>query len=39
VVAGKQWGGVFLCTDVWIKRGETWQVATRHSSPVLNQGE
>lgn len=39
LVAGKQWGGVFLFTDVWIKRSERWQVATRHSSPVFDQQE
>ena len=36
LVAGKEWGGVFLNTHVWIKREDSWQVVTCHSSPVLN---
>ncbi len=40
LVAGKDWGGDFLFTDVWIKKADGWQVVTRHSSPVLGaQGE
>jgi ketosteroid isomerase-like protein len=37
LVAGNEWGGTFLFTDVWIKKNESWQVSTRHSSPVFNQ--
>ena len=33
VVSGKQWGGDFLVTDVWIKQGRRWRVVTRHLSP------
>jgi len=36
LVAGKEWGGEFLFTDVWIKQGNGWRVVTRHSSPVLD---
>lgn len=32
-VAGKQWSGDFLVTDVWIKQGRRWRVVTRHLSP------
>jgi ketosteroid isomerase-like protein len=35
VVAGREWGGIFLLTDVWIKEDGRWRAATRHSSPVL----
>lgn len=34
-VAGNEWGGEFLLTDVWIKQGNDWRVVTRHTSPVL----
>jgi hypothetical protein len=34
LVAGNEWGGVFLFTDVWIQRDERWQVVSRHSSPI-----
>jgi len=34
LVAGKEWGGVFLFTDLWIKRTGLKAVA-RHSSPVF----
>ena len=36
LVAGKEWEGEFLFTDVWINRGNGWKVVTRHTSPVLN---
>jgi hypothetical protein len=35
LIAGKEWGGEFIFTDVWIKQGTGWQVVTRHTSPVL----
>jgi len=35
LIAGKEWGGEFLFTDVWIKQGTGWQVVARHTSPVL----
>ena len=34
LVAGQEWGGDFLLTDVWIKEGGHWRVVTRHSSPI-----
>jgi len=34
LVGGIEWGGVFLQTQVWIKRDNQWQVAACHSSPV-----
>ena len=36
LVAGKEWGGEFLFTDVWIKQGDSWRVVTRHTSPFLS---
>ncbi|HYK92148.1 MAG TPA: nuclear transport factor 2 family protein [Acidobacteriota bacterium] len=40
LVAGKEWGGVFLNTYAWINRINSWQVVTCHSSAVVNpQGE
>jgi len=36
LVAGNEWGGVFLNTYVWINRDNSWQVLTLHSSAVLN---
>ncbi len=36
LVSGSDWGGVFLFTQVWVKRDGRWQVATCHSSPVLD---
>ena len=37
LVAGNEWGGTFLFSDVWIKKDKSWQVATRHTSSVFNQ--
>ncbi|HKQ03830.1 MAG TPA: nuclear transport factor 2 family protein [Blastocatellia bacterium] len=34
LVGGSDWGGVFLFTQVWMKREERWQVVACHSSPV-----
>lgn len=35
LVGGKEWGGDFLLTDVWVREGGQWQVVTRHSSPLV----
>ena len=32
-VAGEDWGGTYLFTDVWVSRDGTWQVVSRHTSP------
>ncbi|HEY0173607.1 MAG TPA: nuclear transport factor 2 family protein [Pyrinomonadaceae bacterium] len=32
-VAGDDWGGSYLFTDVWVSRDGTWQVVSRHTSP------
>jgi ketosteroid isomerase-like protein len=34
-VAGQPWGGSFLFTDVWVKKGGNWQAVMRHTSPVV----
>jgi len=34
-VAGQDWSGRFLLTDVWVRRGETWQVVSRHGTGPL----
>ena len=36
LVAGKEWGGAFLFTDVWIKNEDGWRALTRHTSPILD---
>jgi ketosteroid isomerase-like protein len=36
VVAGKECGGVFLLTQVWMRRDGRWQVVACHSSPVFD---
>ena len=33
---GKDWSGDFLITDVWIMKGEYWQVVARHASWLQN---
>lgn len=33
-VAGEDWGGTFLVTDVWVNRDGAWRVVSRHASPV-----
>jgi ketosteroid isomerase-like protein len=33
-VAGEDWGGSYLFTDVWVSRDGTWQVVSRHLSPL-----
>jgi hypothetical protein len=35
LVEGNEWGGLFLITQVWVKRDGQWQVAACHSSPVV----
>ena len=36
LVGGKDWGGVFLMTYVWMKRDGRWQVVSSHSSAVVS---
>ncbi|MDT5270941.1 MAG: hypothetical protein QOH49_3127 [Acidobacteriota bacterium] len=31
-VAGEDWGGAYLFTDVWVSRSGAWQVVSRHTS-------
>lgn len=31
-VAGQDWSGLFLVTDVWVKRNNQWQVVSRHGT-------
>jgi hypothetical protein len=31
-VAGEDWGGTYLVTDVWVNRDGTWWAVSRHSS-------
>ncbi|MET0625511.1 MAG: nuclear transport factor 2 family protein [Pyrinomonadaceae bacterium] len=31
-VAGEDWGGSYLFTDVWVSRDGNWQVVSRHTS-------
>jgi ketosteroid isomerase-like protein len=31
-VGGQDWSGAFLTTDVWVRRGGTWQVVARHGT-------
>jgi ketosteroid isomerase-like protein len=33
-VAGEDWGGSYLFTDVWVSRDGAWQVVSRHLSPL-----
>ena len=35
LVGGSDWGGVFVQTQVWVKREGLWRVGTCHSSSVL----
>ena len=32
IANGKDWSGVFLLTDVWVRKKSEWQVVARHSS-------
>ena len=34
-VGGQDWSGVFLTTDVWVRRDNTWQVVARHGTGPL----
>jgi ketosteroid isomerase-like protein len=36
-VAGEDWGGAYLFTDVWVSRDGVWQVVSRHMSPLPNE--
>src|SRR5262245_19342947 len=36
LVAGQEWGGAFLLTQVWERKGGGWQVVTCHSSRVVD---
>jgi hypothetical protein len=38
LVGGSKWGGVFLFTQVWVKRDGRWQVTACHTSPVVDAG-
>lgn len=31
-VGGQDWSGVFLTTDIWVRRDGTWQVVARHGT-------
>jgi len=31
-IAGQDWSGVFLLTDVWVFRDNRWQVVSRHGT-------
>ncbi len=35
-VAGRDWSGVFLVTDVWARRNGQWQVVSRHGTGPLS---
>ena len=34
-VHGQDWSGVFLITDVWVRRGDSWKVVSRHGTGPL----
>lgn len=34
-VGGQDWSGLFLVTDVWVKRNDKWQVVSRHETGPL----
>ena len=36
IVGGKEWGGDFLLTDVWVREDGQWRVVTRHSNPLIS---
>jgi ketosteroid isomerase-like protein len=36
-VAGHDWSGEFLLTDVWVRRDDQWQVVSRHGSGPLHE--
>jgi len=35
-VAGHDWSGMFLLTDVWVRKANQWQVVSRHGSGPLH---
>jgi hypothetical protein len=37
LVSGNDWGGVFLFTQVWVRKDGRWQVTACHSSPISDQ--
>lgn len=39
IVGGKEWGGNFLFTDVWVRDSGSWRVVTRHSSSIMTPTE
>lgn len=39
IVGGKEWGGNFLFTDVWVRDSGSWRVVTRHSSSIVTPTE
>ena len=38
-VSGQDWSGLFLLTDVWVYRGNRWQVVSRHGTGPLPGGK
>jgi ketosteroid isomerase-like protein len=36
-VAGQDWSGQFLLTDVWVRRAGRWQVVSRHGTGPLSE--
>lgn len=36
-VGTQDWSGVFLITDIWVKRKEQWQVVARHGTGPLRE--
>lgn len=38
-VAGKDWSGVFLLTDVWVRKNGNWQVVSRHGTGPLSEAK
>jgi ketosteroid isomerase-like protein len=34
--SGQDWSGLFLLTDVWVGRGEHWQIVSRHGTGPIN---
>ena len=34
-VSGQDWSGLFLLTDVWVRRDERWQIVSRHGTGPL----
>ncbi len=36
-VSGQDWSGLFLVTDVWVKRNNQWQVVSRHGTGPISE--